>query len=844
MTKPLPQNMKHLLEKWENDSSINGNISYFSTQPAHPARLASLPAELHPILKDYLSNKRIDHLYTHQHQSWQELAQGKNVVIVTGTASGKTLCYNLPVFQTALNDPTATSLYLFPTKALAQDQKKNIDTFASFWFPDDKLFSGIYDGDTPSSHRTQIRTSARAILTNPDMLHLSILPHHTLWAPFFKNLRYVILDEIHVYRGVFGSHVANVIRRLQRIARFYGANPQFILTSATIANPQDLAVSLIEKPVSVIDQDGAPTGTHHFIIYNPPIIHDLLGIRAGVRQEAIHLVKELFANKIQTILFARSRLQVELIVKELREKYAGSVQKIRGYRSGYLKTERREIEKDLREGNAQVVVSTNALELGIDIGSADAVIMAGYPGSIASTTQQSGRAGRRSGTSAAVLVASSSPLDQFLVAHPEFLTESSPERALVNPDNLLILLNHLKCALFELPFSENENFGNVEAETIQEILELLTASNLAYTSGDKVFWVADQYPSANISLRSASTKTIQLRADSSSQRSLIGEIDEQSAYFLTYPGAIYIHEGQSYLVKDLNTEINEAQLSEAHVDYYTVPQSEVTITEIDKKESATIPGGEKHTGEILVSSQVIGFKKISWTTHQVLEVSQLEMPCQKMQTVAYWLSIDSESVQKLQDDGLWKNSQNNYGPHWPRVRKLVRTRDHFTCQACGRKEDELSHHVHHIVPFRNFVNPQAANQLDNLISLCPACHQRAETSIRMRSGLSGLGYIFHHLAPLFLMCDQNDLGLHIDPESPLSNGNPAIVLYDHIPDGIGLSETIFDIHHTLLKSAKDLIVDCPCDDGCPSCIGPAGEQGVGGKKETLALIRSLLGDRS
>ena len=356
--------MNLLLEKWKNDPSIAKNITHFSTSSAHPADSASLPAELHPILKDYLISKGINQLYSHQYQSWLELGQGNNIVIVTGTASGKTLCYNLPVFQAAINNATDTALFLFPTKALAQDQKKNIDSFASFCLPPDKLFSGIYDGDTPSSQRTQIRTSARAILTNPDMLHLSILPHHTLWAPFFKNLRYVILDEIHVYRGVFGSHVANVIRRLQRIARFYGANPQFILTSATIANPQELATSLIEKPVSLIDQDGAPSGTHHFIIYNPPIIHDLLGIRAGVRQETIHLSKELFSSNVQTIIFARSRLQVELIVKELREKYANSAPAIRGYRSGYLKTERREIEKDLREGKAQIVVSTNALGTG------------------------------------------------------------------------------------------------------------------------------------------------------------------------------------------------------------------------------------------------------------------------------------------------------------------------------------------------------------------------------------------------------------------------------------------------------------------------------------------------
>jgi len=647
---------------------------------------------------------------------------------------------------------------------------------------------------------------------------------------------------MHIYRGVFGSHVANVIRRLQRISHFYGSSPQFVLTSATIANPKDLANNLIEKQVTVIDEDGAPTGTHHFMIYNPPIVHELLGIRAGVREESIHLVKDLTACEVQTILFARSRLQVELIVKELREKYQKSERKIRGYRSGYLKTERREIEKDLREGNAQIVVSTNALELGIDIGSADAVIMAGYPGSIASTTQQSGRAGRRSGVSAAVLVAASSPLDQFLVAHPEFLTESSPERALINPNNLLILLNHLKCSVFELPFGENENYGTVPIELIHEILELLTASNLAYTSGKKIFWVTDQYPASNISLRSASSKTIQLRSDSGSHNSLIGEIDEHSAYRLAHPGAIYIHEGQSYLVNDLMIDINEAQVSPVAIDYFTIPQSEVTITEIEQKQTAPIAGGRKYQGEILVTSQVIGYKKISWSTHDILEKISLEMPKQELQTIAYWLSLDAESFQKLQDDGAWKNTQNDYGSNWSRIRKLVRSRDQFTCQVCGCKEKARPHHdVHHIVPFRNFTNPQLANQLDNLITLCPACHHRTEIKVRMRSGLSGLGYVLHHLAPLYLMCDINDLGLHTDPESPLASGSPAIILYDQIPDGIGLSETIYDIHHSLLESAYDLVATCRCQDGCPSCIGPAGEQGSGGKIETLALIRAFLG---
>lgn len=845
MTKPLADRITRLIEDWRRDPNIAGNIAFWQNLPARAAQYAELPLDLDPRLREFLLSENIEALYSHQAESWQAIDAGKNVVIVTGTASGKTLCYNLPILQTALQNPHATALYLFPTKALAQDQKTNIDKFLEFYaarFPqDEKLHSGIYDGDTPSNQRTRIRTAARLVLSNPDMLHLSILPHHTLWAPFLENLRFVVLDEMHIYRGVFGSHVANVIRRLKRIFLFYGVSPQFVMTSATIANPQELAQNLVEEDVEVISRDGSPFGGRHFIIYNPPIVQEVLGVRASVREEAVRLLKTLAARDVQTLLFARSRRQVEMVLRELREKLPESRQTIRGYRSGYLKQERREIESDLRQGKARIVVATNALELGIDIGSADAVVMAGYPGSIASTTQQAGRAGRRTEVSLAALIAAASPLDQFLVTHPEYLTDNSPEKALINPNNLLILLNHLKCSLFELPFGKQEGYGKVPLELIRELVELLLAANLSYASGDKYFWVADQYPSAAISLRSTSASTIQLQVRSGGQTLLVGEVDQNSAFWLVHPDAIYLHEGQSYKVDELNIAENQALLSPVNVEYFTIPQTEVSIKEIEKKQSVDVPGGVKNYGEILVTSQVTGFKKISWNTYEILEKLPLEMPAQELRTVAYWLTLNAEHMADLQSAGLWKNDTNDYGPSWPRIRRLVRSRDQHTCQVCGRVEHDQEHHVHHITPFRNFTNPDLANQLDNLITLCPGCHQRAEASVRMRSGLSGLGYVLHHLAPLYLMCDINDLGSHVDPTSPLAEGNPAIVLYDMIPDGIGLAEAIFEIDSVLLESALDLVSVCQCLEGCPACVGPAGENGSGGKVETLALLRVYLG---
>ncbi len=527
-----------LLRHWKHDPLTADNIVTWRTTPARAAVTHPFPDDLPAPLRTALSNLGISSLYSHQFQAWTQARTGENVVLATGTASGKTLAYNLPVLATMLEDENARALYLFPTKALTQDQASNLQILQS---KIQNLKSAIYDGDTPARNRPSIRKNARILLTNPDMLHTGILPHHTNWADFFRDLKFVVIDELHTYRGVFGSHVANVIRRLKRVSAFYGASPQFILTSATIGNPKELAEKLTESPVSLIDEDGSARGERHFLIYNPPVVDETVGLRKSALLESVRLAQDVLSAGVQSVVFARSRRSVEIILTYLqgenRESGIGDgsrithhASRIRGYRSGYLPSQRREIEKGLRDGSIKTVVATNALELGIDIGGLGAAILVGYPGTVASAWQQAGRAGRGDAPAAAVLVASSLPLDQFLAHHPEYFLERSPEQALINPDHLLILLEHLRCAMFELPFEKGEHFGRMD---VDEFLEFLVANQEAHESNDKFFWMSDQYPAANISLRSASPEsiTLQIMEDPSTtpKGTTIGTVDMESA---------------------------------------------------------------------------------------------------------------------------------------------------------------------------------------------------------------------------------------------------------------------------------------------------------------------------
>lgn len=844
-----------LLDLWKRDPLTAGHFAAWRTLPARPASTVPLPTDLPAPVKQALVASGIHSLYSHQSQAWTHARSGGNVILATGTASGKTLAYNLPVLSALTENPQARALYLFPTKALAQDQLNTLERFGLSIAQPADLSAAIYDGDTPQKDRPAIRKQARLVLTNPDMLHTGILPHHTNWVEFFTNLKFIVVDEAHTYRGVFGSHVANVLRRIQRVAKFYGARPQFILASATIGNPRELAERLIAAPVHLIDEDGSARGPRHFLIYNPPVVDEALGLRKSSLLEAVRLTQDLIGQNVQSVVFARSRRSVELILTYLQSggqnpmfdirdssgefRISNTADRIRGYRSGYLPSQRREIEQGLRDGSVQAVVATNALELGIDIGGLGAAVLVGYPGSISSVWQQAGRAGRGLEPAAAVLVASANPIDQFLAHHPEYFFGRSPEQALVNPDHLLILLEHLRCAVFELPFQTNEGFGHLSAEQVGDFLQFLVSNHEAHLSNNKYFWMADQYPAAGISLRSASPQGVVLQAMTEDGPRTVGTVDGESAAWMVHPGAVYLHEAQSYFVESLDLEQNIARLRAATMDYYTEPMRGTIIKVLALSGAERSRSADKNWGELQVTTQVTGFQKRRWYTHENLGQEPLDLPPSDLQTTGYWLTLSEETVERLREAGAWTNDPNNYGPGWAKTRERVRARDGFKCQVCGAPENGRQHDVHHKIPFKAFTSREEANRLENLTTLCSSCHRKVEANVRMRSGLAGLSYVLGNLAPLFLMCDSGDLGTHIEPALTEDFPNPSVVLYDLVPAGIGFSQRLFEIHDDLMRRALELVSQCECADGCPSCVGPGGENGYGGKQETISILKEL-----
>lgn len=836
--------VKSILSRWLADPSIGPNIMNHAVQSTSPPVIVDLPEELDPSVKTAVNQAGYQTLYRHQAECYDTLLSGASIAVVTGTASGKSMCYNLTVMDEAVKRPQMTAMYLFPTRALTQDQFGKIkDLSLRVHQASDEKFDlspAIYDGDTPTNHRSAIRSTARILLTNPDMLHTGILPHHTLWERFFRNLGFIVIDEMHTYRGVFGSHVANVIRRIKRVAAFYGSNPQFILTSATIANPKDLAERLTETQVEVIQVDYSPKGEKHLLIYNPPIINNELGLRKGAISESINIAGSLLDYGIQTLIFARSRRSVEIALRQLQNTTMLDKDSLRGYRSGYLPSERRAIESDLRSGKARVVVATNALELGIDIGGIEAVLLVGYPGSISAARQQIGRAGRRDASSIAIFLATSNPLDQFIARNPEFLTSGTPEQALINPDNLLILLQHLRCAAFELPFNKHDHFGSLEPDLLDDLLSYLDANGVIKESRDRYYWTSTNYPSQEVSLRSTSANSVQL-IDETTTPVTIGDIDSASASWMVHPQAVYLHEGRSYLVNQFDQETNKVYLKKIEDDYYTEPKLEVQIQVLSEHKQRNIIDAKIVYGEVLVTSKLIGFRKIRWYTQEKLAEIPLEQPPTQMQTVATWLVLEESLVNMLRQQRLWTNDPNQYGKDWEKIRRNIRHRDRYTCQVCGLVENGSEHHVHHKIPFRQFEDAMIANRYENLITLCPVCHQKVELTVKMRSGVAGLGYVFQHLAPVLLMCDISDLGLSAEPQSSIAQKQPAVVIYDQVPAGIGLSETLFSRYEELFHYASDLIDHCTCADGCPACVGPAAENGIGGKITTRAILKGLTG---
>ncbi len=749
--------------------------------PAREATFRPLPEWVRSDLREAYSAKGISQLYSHQAATAELVHDGKNVVVVTPTASGKTLCYNLPVLNEVLENPDTRALYLFPTKALAQDQLAELHDLGTRL--DDRFGVFTYDGDTPSDARKAIRERGHIVLTNPDMLHAGILPHHTKWMRLFENLRYIVIDELHTYRGVFGSHLANVLRRLQRIARFYGSNPQFICCTATIANPGELASQLIEQEIEVVEENGAPSGEKLFVFYNPPMIDRNLGIRRSYVKEATRLTNELLARKLQTIVFANSRLQTEVILTYLQQRNQpkpGQAEPVRGYRGGYLPRERRDIEHGLREGRIRGVVTTSALELGIDIGSLDACVMAGYAGSIASTWQRAGRAGRRSGTSCAVFVASSAPLDQFIVQHPDYFFGSSPEHGHIQPDNLEILVNHLKCAAFELPLSPDEKFGGVD---LPDLCERLADAGFLHQSGNNWHWVQESYPADTISLRSVTSDNfiiIDITGGDAGKPEVIGEVDFTSALTTVHEKAIYIHQGQQYHVDRLEFDHRKAYVKRVNVDYYTdaIRYTQVRVLEIAEELASPGPAAHAH-GDVLVRSQVVGFKKIKFFTNENIGAGKLELPENEMHTTSFWVTLNHALLQGL--------------------------------------------------PF-----PLSDRQ----------------------SGIFGLLHALASMATLLLMCDRADLGTAVG-ERMVGTGSevewrefsasgiekeffePNLYVYDAYPGGIGFSEPLYHAYDVLLAQTRELIEACPCENGCPSCVGPAGEKSERAKEVALAILAQL-----
>lgn len=751
--------------------------------PVKEGQYLDYPQDIHPALIEALKQKGFEKLYTHQYSSWRAIKEGKNIIVVTPTASGKTLCYNLPVLNSILHNPSSRAIYLFPTKALSQDQKAELDEIIELLPEEVRIFT--YDGDTPQDARKAIRVRGHIVLTNPDMLHTGILPHHTKWIKLFENLKYIIIDELHNYRGIFGSHLANVLRRLKRIAKFYGSDPQFILCTATIANPLEMAEKVIEAEVSLIDNNGAPRGEKYIIFYTPPVVNKFLGIRRSYVNESRRVASLFLKNNLQTIVFAQSRLITEVLLTYLKEDIEKTVKDeglIRGYRGGYLPLKRREIEKGLREGKILGVVSTNALELGIDIGSLDVAILAGYPGTIASTWQRAGRAGRKTGKSAAVLVASSSPLDQFIINHPDYFFSKSPERALINPDNLSILVSHIECAAFELPFLDGEKFGNVETSSILKFLE---EEKLVHHSKDKWFWTSDAYPADGVSLRSISSDNFVV-VDASEKAKAIAEVDFSSALTTLHPKAIYICEGEQYFVEKLDYDQRKAYVKKTDVDYFTdaIDYTKIKILDVfDKKrlESCQISHGEVH-----VATQVVGFKKIKFFTMENVGAGDLSLPQNEMQTTAYWLTISSSLLQSLP----------------------------FSSEQKINGLFGLAYLLHHVSP---------------LFMMCDL----HDVGVSLGDNSSGESIPPRNIPFKIPIQEEQLVFQDIDFE-------PNIFIYDNYPGGIGLSPALFDLERVLLEHCLKTITVCACQDGCPSCVGPTKESGEQAKQVCVEILKRLI----
>jgi DEAD/DEAH box helicase domain-containing protein len=638
-----------VLARLLDEPSLARGVVHHEVIPAREPAYGDLPAALDPRIVDALRSRGIERLYTHQVEAVTAVLDGQDIVVVTPTASGKSLCYALPILQSIAADPAARSLALFPTKALGQDQVAEFGLLAQAAGLD--ISTAAYDGDTPAPIRSAIRKAGQIVVTNPDMLHSAILPHHTKWFQLFEQLRVIVVDELHTYRGVFGSHVANVLRRLLRLCRHYGSNPVIVCCSATIGNPQELAETLIGRPVRVIDRNGAPSGERHILLVDPPILDPATGARGSAMTLAQRWALPFLRAGRQTVVFGRTRTAVEIMLSTLREALRedlGPRSRIRGYRAGYLPTERRSIERGLRDGEVLGVVSTNALELGVDIGRLDVAVLAGYPGSVAATWQQMGRAGRRGDVSVAIVIASASPVDRYVIHHPEFLLGSRPEEARLDPDNLHVLLSHLRCATFELPFELGERFGSLPAD---DLLAFVSESGHVRQADDgRWYWSSENFPASEVSLRTGAPENVVIIDTSPDRPRVLGEVDLFAAQILVHERAIYIHESSQFYVDRLDWSEKKAYVHRIDVDHYTYANRAVTLKPLDVFAEAPATGGRRVHGEVMVASLVTMFKKLKFITDENVGWGPVDLPELELQTTAYWLTAEGVLGRWRSDD--------------------------------------------------------------------------------------------------------------------------------------------------------------------------------------------------
>jgi DEAD/DEAH box helicase domain-containing protein len=733
--------VRTLLKELTAGSHYRDQIVHVREIPARQGRYEQPEPELDETLQSLLRRQNVHRLYTHQAQALSADSRGEDFVIVTATASGKTLCYNLPILRRLLKEPDAKAVELFPTKALTQDQHAGLMRWTQFEQLKDVLKPAVYDGDTPSHKRTAIRNNANVLLTNPDMLHVGILPYHGRWHAFLRDLRYIVVDELHTYRGIFGSHVACVLRRLLRMCAHYGSSPQVIASSATIANPVDLAQRLTGRRPTLIDEDGSPRGRKYFVLWNPPMLEGENVSRRSGNVEAVDLLTHLVRTRAQTIVFGKARVVVELIYRYAREQLAGEsdlAERIRPYRGGYLPNERRQIEKELFSGRLLAVTATNALELGIDVGHLDAALIVGFPGTICSTWQQAGRAGRTRQDSLVILIGYDDPIDQYLMRHPDYLFGASHEQAVIDPSNPHILTRQLSCACFEKPLCDEDAawFGPLT----EQIGEILVEDGEAKQLADKLYWRSSEFPARNCNLRTISDATYAI-ADVSRGQSVIGNVDAISAPELVYPGAVYLHEGQSYLVKELDQELRIAQVEPCQVDYYTQPILASSCRMLEARESRAFLHSELFFGPADVTWQTTAFRKIKYYTMEMVGQAELDLPSQTLSTTAFWWPVDRELLAEIKRVGY--------------------------------------HPIEAVVGLRNLM----------LATL-----------------------------PVLSMSDRYDLGGMVDSANL---GRPTVFIYDRYPGGLGFAQQGYLRIGQWLSLCSQIVNDCPCDDGCPSCVGLA-----------------------